>query len=181
MRKTVIAVLLLLAVLTLVGCGKKNDREAAATGSPSMQTQGAQHGENARKDEGPKNGSKRDDETAKETAVIGSIDSSEYTVLAETCFKQEGFDYFAVSRNAVYTVDMDSAGTAAEWSVYVLDDKFSGDLKNMPQGYDPVLTEDGSIEVRAGQYVYVFCSVNSLIAREPAYGATVKFTGAGLP
>ena len=76
---------------------------------------------------------------------------------------------------------MDNAGTEADWQIFVLDDKFADALRYLPQAYEPVLTESGTINVVAGQYVYAYCTVNGFTSDAPVEGSAVTFTGFGLP
>jgi len=104
-----------------------------------------------------------------------------YVVRSEDGFYEYGFTCFIANSNSEYTVDFDTDGGAVEWKVYLLDDKFPDANRYLPQEYEPALTQSGKLKVTKGQYVYVQCSVSSYSEEKPYEGATVTFTGAGLP
>ena len=63
-----------------------------------------------------------------------------------------------------------------EWSVYVLDEAFEDGYRYIAQFTEPVLIGDGIISVDAGQYVYVYCSVNEFTAEVADENAKLNIT-----
>ena len=112
---------------------------------------------------------------------IGPAGTSTYVIKSEDTYDDYGFAFFIAERDAEYNVVMESGGSKAEWSVYVLDEKFTDVLRYLPQAYEPALSQSGALQVKAGQYVYVHCSANSFSAQSPVSGATITFEGQGLP
>ena len=56
----------------------------------------------------------------------------------------------------------------AVWSVYIADDELSDEEAQKLKNIDPVLTGEGKLDVKYGQWIYIFCDVNSKTAEEPS-------------
>ena len=56
----------------------------------------------------------------------------------------------------------------AVWSVYIADDELSDEEAQKLKNTDPVLTGEGKLDVKYGQWIYIFCDVNSETAEEPS-------------
>ena len=49
----------------------------------------------------------------------------------------------------------------AVWSVYIADDELTVEEAQGIKNTDPVLTGEGKLDVKYGQWIYIFCNVNS--------------------
>jgi len=56
----------------------------------------------------------------------------------------------------------------AVWSVYIADDELTVEEAQGIKNTDPVLTGEGKLDVKYGQWIYIFCNVNSETAEEPS-------------
>ena len=65
---------------------------------------------------------------------------------------------------------------AVEWSVYVFDEAFDDGFRYISQAAEPVLVGDGTVSVEAGQFVYIYCSVNEFTADAPDENAKLNIT-----
>ncbi len=80
----------------------------------------------------------------------------------------------AAEKDGTVTARCNTDAESAEGSVYGLDEPFEDAYRYLRQVYDPVLTGDGTFEVKNGQYVYLWCSVNAYTADDaPEEGAFV--------
>ena len=181
MKKCLIIItvfVLVLASAALVGC-KKHDPQSSAKPAAT-----ASNGDTGKDHSG-------EDYAVKVTADPNATNHLEgdlrpngqdtYVIKSEDSFEGAGFTCFIAGSSCRYTVDMDTDDGAVEWSIYLLDDKFTDPERFIPQAHEPALTESGYLTVEKGQYVYVCCSVNTFTAGAPHEGAAVTFTGAGLP
>lgn len=183
MKKLIIAAALLLAAASAgVGCGKPSDRGSVqvpvSTGYIVRPTERAVQRE-APKQDGKKHTPPPDSSSQKDTAIrkedIGSM-----TVLSEQVFKDGGLAFFCVPCDAVYTVTVDKGDTEADWKVFVLDDKFMGDVSALLSDNAPALEGEGSVSVTAGQYLYLYCTVNCTNAADIVEGSAVTVRGPGV-
>lgn len=110
-----------------------------------------------------------------------SLGNDRFTLDGSECFADSGFYVFTADADSEYSVKMEHGASGAEWSVYVLKDKFVGDYADLIRDNAPVLTSDGTIRVERFNYLYVRCSVNETNAESPAADASITFTGRGLP
>ncbi|MBR0134808.1 MAG: hypothetical protein IJM18_01280 [Clostridia bacterium] len=120
----------------------------------------------------------------KETAApteTAKTKSTNYTIKSEDCFESSGFKWFRIARGGNISVKIDSGDTGVQWKVYLLDGEFDDDLRNIDGKFTPVLEGAGTISVKTGQYVYVYCSANASTADAPVTGAAITFNGKGLP
>ena len=102
------------------------------------------------------------------------------TVTSEECFDSEGYSALLANTDSEVTVKASGDNTDVSWSVYVLDDKFTDPFRMIPAANEPVIEGDGSFSVKKGQYIYVYCSVNSFTDDSPASGASLELSGYGL-
>lgn len=86
-------------------------------------------------------------------------------------FWDDGGYFFEAEQDAGYTVSRDGA---EDWEVYVLDEEFEDALRYLPQANEPVVTNEGSFQVKQGQFVYCLTSLNAFTTDEaPEYGVSV--------
>ena len=83
------------------------------------------------------------------------------TIEAKNCFNDAGFVEFisGAEASAKYTFTAEDSA-AVEWRIYVLEQSFNDSFRHIPQIAEPALVGNGTISVDAGQYVYIYCSVN---------------------
>ncbi|MBR4430107.1 MAG: hypothetical protein IKS75_02315 [Clostridiales bacterium] len=56
-----------------------------------------------------------------------------------------------------------------EWKVYVLDEELTDGFEALEE-MEPVLVNDGEIEIQEGQWIYVYCGCNSATCDKPVGG-----------
>ncbi len=99
------------------------------------------------------------------------------TVEAKDCFDSAG--YVELVSGAEKDCDITFAAENSEeveWSVYVFDEAFADGFRYISQASEPVLVGDGTVSVKAGQFVYVYCSVNAFTADSPEENAKLNIT-----
>lgn len=99
------------------------------------------------------------------------------TIEATDCFSNAGYVEFisGAEKAAEYTFTAENS-EAAKWCVYVLDEEFDDGFRFIAQAAQPALEGDGTISVAEGQYVYVYCSVNSFTADAADENAKLNIT-----
>ena len=99
------------------------------------------------------------------------------TVLAKDCYGSAGYTELiaGAEKSAVYNFTAENSADV-EWSVYVLNEAFEDGYRYIAQFTEPVLIGDGIISVDAGQYVYVYCSVNEFTAEVADENAKLNIT-----
>lgn len=100
-----------------------------------------------------------------------------YIVTVNDCYRT-GWFAFVADDDSTYTVTVGGAET--EWKIYVLDEKYTGELSAISEEYEPALSGPGSMDVHKDQYVYIYCASNALTGAEPVEGK-LEFSGSGLP
>ena len=101
-----------------------------------------------------------------DTPVDEPVDTTVHaTITAKDCFGDAGYVEFVsgAEKSADYTFTAEHS-EGAKWRVYVLDEEFDDGFRFIAQAAQPVLEGDGTISVAEGQFVYVYCSVNSFTA-----------------
>ena len=112
-------------------------------------------------------------------AACGANEEKSFaTVTAKNCFGDAGYveffkDGVAESKELTFTAE-DSENV--EWSVYVFDEAFDDGFRYISQAAEPVLVGDGTVSVEAGQFVYIYCSVNEFTADVPDENAKLNIT-----
>ena len=112
-------------------------------------------------------------------AACGATEEKSFaTVTAKNCFGDAGYveffkDGVAESKELTFTAE-DSENV--EWSVYVFDEAFDDGFRYISQAAEPVLVGDGTVSVEAGQFVYIYCSVNEFTADVPDENAKLNIT-----
>ena len=99
------------------------------------------------------------------TACGGEEETLFATIEAKNCFWDAGYIEFiaGAETSAEYTFTAENS-EAVQWQVYVLEDAFEEGFRYIGQAAQPVLVGDGTVQVNAGQFVYVYCSANELTA-----------------
>ena len=163
------AVLALACVIAFAACGKTNEGTAPANTLPSSRD--------------TKKHADRDDarvnpigESLDKTIAKGLCASDfPLKLTVDDCFKN-GYYYFAVSEDMEISADF-GGENAIEWTLYVLDGLFNKELKALEYENKPIRIGSGeSFSVKAGQYVYVYCPVNSLVTDKPSDAAPLTLT-----
>ena len=75
-------------------------------------------------------------------------------------YDNAGFVGFEAEQTGTYTFTA-QGGEGIEWAVYLFDEEFSDGPRYISQAAEPLLTEDGSLTVEAGKFLYVYCSANA--------------------
>lgn len=79
------------------------------------------------------------------------------------CIQYDTFSSADIFFESTNTTDSD-----VEWSVYIVDNELSSDgVEKMIDTQEPVAVNEGSAGINGGQWIYVFCNVNSKTASEP--------------
>ena len=99
------------------------------------------------------------------------------TVTAKDCYGNAGYIELiaGAEKSAAYTFTAENSEEVA-WSVYVLDGAFEDGYRYIAQFTEPVLVDDGTISVDAGQYVYIYCSVNEFTTDTANENAKLNIT-----
>ena len=167
--KKIIALMLALAIcLAFAGCNFKsaeNDPEPTISEEPSN----APEGEAVVEPETENN----EEETPATDVLI--INSEPYVIDVERGFENAGFTELYVDYDGTFTFTAKDSENV-EWSVYVLDEKFEDNARFIPQAFEAALVGDGTLEIKAGQYLYVCCSVSSFTADEVIEGPTYEIS-----
>ena len=111
-------------------------------------------------------------------SACGTNEENDFTtVLAKDCYGSAGYTELiaGAEKSAVYNFTAENSADV-EWSVYVLDEAFEDGYRYIAQFTEPVLIGDGIISVDAGQYVYVYCSVNEFTAEVADENAKLNIT-----
>jgi ABC-type glycerol-3-phosphate transport system substrate-binding protein len=111
-------------------------------------------------------------------SACGTNEENDFTtVLAKHCYGSAGYTELiaGAEKSAVYNFTAENSADV-EWSVYVLDEAFEDGYRYIAQFTEPVLIGDGIISVDAGQYVYVYCSVNEFTAEVADENAKLNIT-----
>ena len=111
-------------------------------------------------------------------AACGANEEKSFaTVNAKDCFGGAGYiEFIAGGEEAVELTFTAENSEAVEWSVYVFDEAFADGFRYISQAAEPVLVGDGTVSVKAGQFVYVYCSVNEFTADSPDENAKLNVT-----
>jgi hypothetical protein len=111
-------------------------------------------------------------------AACGANEEKSFaTVNAKDCFGGAGYiEFIAGVEEAVELIFTAENSEAVEWSVYVFDEAFDDGFRYISQAADPVLVGDGTVSVEAGQFVYIYCSVNEFTADAPDENAKLNIT-----
>ena len=112
-------------------------------------------------------------------AACGAKEEKSFaTVTAKGCFGDAGYIQFfkdGVEEATELTFTAEDSENV-EWSVYVFDEAFDDGFRYISQAVEPALVGDGTISVEAGQFVYIYCSVNEFTADAPDENAKLNVT-----
>ncbi len=100
------------------------------------------------------------------------------TVTAKGCFGDAGYIQLfkdGVEKTSEITFTAEDSENV-EWSIYVFDEAFNDGFRYISQAAEPVLVGDGTVSVEAGQFVYIYCSVNEFTADAPDENAKLNIT-----
>ena len=97
-------------------------------------------------------------DTSSNAIMLGDTAQCEYDTFYEYMVDADADYTFSVHKTASKTVD------GLKWYIYVLDERFTSGLRYLYESGNPDLTvtvdEPVSFNLKAGQYVYCFCSYN---------------------
>ena len=112
-------------------------------------------------------------------AACGANEEKSFaTVTAKGCFGDAGYIQLfkdGVEKTSEITFTAEDSENV-EWSVYVFDEAFDDGFRYISQAAEPVLAGDGTVSVEAGQFVYIYCSVNEFTADAPDENAKLNIT-----
>jgi len=102
------------------------------------------------------------DEGAAEEAIHPMfINSEPYTIEAATA-DERGFQAVTCSDDGNYKVTITNPeGEDYKWVIYLADEKFEDATRYIPDAMEPALEGEGTIEIKADQYIYIYTSANS--------------------
>ena len=111
-------------------------------------------------------------------AACGANEEKSFaTVNAKDCFGGAGnSEFIAGGEESVELTFTAENSEAVEWSIYVFDEAFDDGFRYISQAAEPVLVGDGTVSVEAGQFVYIYCSVNEFTADVPDENAKLNIT-----
>ena len=96
-------------------------------------------------------------------------------ISCEDGYDNAGFVSFEAEQAGTYTFTAQGSD-GIEWAVYLFDEEFSDGPRYIYQAAEPLLTEDGSLTVEAGQFMYVYCSANAFTDLAPDTEAKLLVT-----
>lgn len=97
------------------------------------------------------------------------------TLEAKDCYDEAGFTELIAGAEAALDIEFTAVDSEnVEWSIYVFDEAFDDGFRYISQSSEPVLTGDGTVSIEAGQFVYVYCSVNEFTADAPDENAKLQ-------
>ena len=111
-------------------------------------------------------------------AACGANEEKSFaTVNAKDCFGGAGYiEFIAGGEEAVELTFTAENSEAVEWSIYVFDEAFDDGFRYISQAAEPALVGDGTVSVEAGQFVYIYCSVNEFTADAADENAKLNIT-----
>ncbi len=102
------------------------------------------------------------------TTVRNQAPSEDMSLITREITPDEGFDNagyveILVPADGLYKFEADGTSDVSgiSWIVYLMDSQFEDAVRYIAQAAEPVTERDGVIRVKAGQYLYVYCSENS--------------------
>lgn len=131
------------------------------------------------------NSSESKDETGKTTENTAdgnntseSKGSEPVTVKVADGYENAGFTMYVCEETGTYEFfTEDPKETGVEWEVYLLDEEFDDAVRYIPQAYEKVsLKDDRYLDIKEGQYVYVYCSENAFTGGDADNEATYTFS-----
>ena len=101
-------------------------------------------------------------------------------VSGEDVFEKGYIGEKITSTTTVYFAFKTKPADNAVWSVYITDAELTDEEAQALKNTEPVLTGEGEADLKYGQWIYIFCDVNSETAEEPSktiytYGWSADF------
>ena len=91
-------------------------------------------------------------EQRKNETIIKARDCFHNVGFVEKLCEQQGTYYFERNREENEEYEM------FDWYVYIFNERQV--YKNIKQNNEPILTNEGKLEIKKGQYIYILCSYN---------------------
>ena len=111
--------------------------------------------------------------------LVACGETSEATELMQvSCadgYENAGFVSFEAETPGTYTFAAQNSD-GIEWAVYLFDEEFSDGARYISQAAEPALTEDGSLALEGGEFVYIYCSANAFTDLTPDDNAKLLVT-----
>ena len=110
-------------------------------------------------------------------AACGAEEEIFAVIEAKNCFYDAGYVELIADAEepAEYIFTAENSETL-QWRVYVLDEAFEEGFRYIAQTAEPVLVGDGKIDLKPGQFVYVYCSANEFTTGVADETAKLKVT-----
>ena len=110
-------------------------------------------------------------------AACGAEEEIFAVIEAKNCFYDAGYVELIADAEepAEYIFTAENSETL-QWRVYVLDEAFEEGFRYIAQAVEPVLVGDGKIDLKPGQFVYVYCSANEFTTGVADETAKLKVT-----
>ena len=110
-------------------------------------------------------------------AACGAEEEFFAVIEAKNCFYDAGYVELIADAEepAEYIFTAENSETL-QWRVYVLDEAFEEGFRYIAQAAEPVLVGDGKIDLKPGQFVYVYCSANEFTTGVADETAKLKVT-----
>ena len=146
MKKSIIIIALLAALLCLSACGDVAGEKVVVTVPPTEQT------------------------TPVPTATPEPV---KYIVKSGDAWGEYGYVHFICETAGTYSFTaVDSDGI--DWKVYLLAAEFDDAERFIPQVYQCALEGNGTLEVAQGQYIYIYSTANNWTGIEARDGALME-------
>ena len=94
------------------------------------------------------------------------------TIEAAPLFEGYGYYHWQCTASGVYTF-LPTNSDGVTWEVYLLDEEFTDAERYIPQTTEKVLEGEGSLEIAAGKWIYVYCPCNSWTCLEAPTGCSM--------
>ena len=94
------------------------------------------------------------------------------TIEAAPLFEGYGYYHWQCTASGVYTF-LPANSDGVTWEVYLLDEEFTDAERYIPQTTEKVLEGEGSLEIAAGKWIYVYCPCNSWTCLEAPSGCSM--------
>lgn len=99
-------------------------------------------------------------------------------ITAEESFSNAGFTYYVCEESGKYVFERKKQNpdeNFIEWDVYLLENVFNDGNRYIPEAYEKNLVNDGELDIKEGEYIYIQCSVNDFTDIEPNYNQSYIF------
>lgn len=68
----------------------------------------------------------------------------------------------------IYFESNNEPDSDVEWSVYIVDNELEDKELDELLTQEPIAINEGSADIQSGQWIYVFCNINSVTAKSPS-------------